>query len=207
MVLRERARAFAFEPVGASPTASTPISGAELASRRMAASSVSAPTGSSHEGRPTSGLVLPGILLGIGLGGFFDGILLHQIFQWHHMLTSYGPYPATTVAGLEVNTLWDGLFHASTYMATLAGLLILAQRVRSGLAWSTRVLIGLLLAGWGTFNLVEGVIDHHILGIHHVKADMLILDYVFLAVGAVLLVGGLALARRGQRDAEARRPA
>jgi hypothetical protein len=23
-------------------------------------------------------------------------------------------YPATTVEGLEVNTLWDGLFHGST---------------------------------------------------------------------------------------------
>jgi uncharacterized membrane protein len=32
----------------------------------------------------------PGILLGIGLGGFVDGILLHQILQWHHMLTSEG---------------------------------------------------------------------------------------------------------------------
>jgi len=149
-----------------------------------------------------SGLVLPGILLGIGLGGFFDGIVLHQILQWHHMLTSYGPYPPTTIAGLEVNTLWDGLFHASTYVATLAGLLILASRLKHGLAWSTRMLLGLLLAGWGTFNLVEGVVDHQILGIHHVKADMPILDLAFLAVGALLLAGGLVLARRGEREAE-----
>jgi len=44
---------------------------------------------------------LPSIFLGIGLGGFFDGIVLHQILQWHHMLTSTRDYPATTVAGLE----------------------------------------------------------------------------------------------------------
>jgi uncharacterized membrane protein len=25
-----------------------------------------------------------GIFLGLGLGGFFDGIVLHQILQWHH---------------------------------------------------------------------------------------------------------------------------
>jgi hypothetical protein len=25
--------------------------------------------------------------MGVGLGGFVDGILLHQILQWHHMLT------------------------------------------------------------------------------------------------------------------------
>lgn len=39
-----------------------------------------------------------GILLGLGLGGFFDGIVLHQILQWHHMLTDAG-YPAS---GLSV---------------------------------------------------------------------------------------------------------
>jgi uncharacterized membrane protein len=148
-------------------------------------------------------MILPGLLLGIGLGGFFDGILLHQILQWHHMLTSEGSYPATTVAGLEVNTLWDGLFHTATYIATLAGLVILAARVKSGLVLSTRMLLGLLLAGWGTFNLVEGVVDHHILGIHHVKADVPVLDLAFLALGAVLLLGGLALARRGEREADA----
>jgi uncharacterized membrane protein len=37
--------------------------------------------------------VSAGILLGLGLGGFFDGIIWHQVLQWHHMLTSAG-YPA-----------------------------------------------------------------------------------------------------------------
>jgi len=159
--------------------------------------------GSHATRRPARDLILPGLLLGVGLGGFFDGIVLHQILQWHHMLTSQGDYPASTVAGLEVNTLWDGLFHVSTYVATLAGLFILAFRLTDGLAWSTRMLTGLLLAGWGTFNLVEGVVDHHILGIHHVKADMPFLDLVFLAVGALLLAGGLALARSGEGEADA----
>ena len=62
---------------------------------------------------------MPGILLGMGLGGFVDGIVLHQILQWHHMLTSAGGHPASTVAGLETNTLWDGLFHAATWLATV----------------------------------------------------------------------------------------
>ena len=31
---------------------------------------------------------MPGILLGVGLGGFVDGMMLHQILQWHHTLTS-----------------------------------------------------------------------------------------------------------------------
>jgi uncharacterized membrane protein len=55
------------------------------------------------------------VLLGVDLGGFFEGIVLHLILQWHHMLTSAG-YPANTVGNLELNTVWDGLFHTLTYM-------------------------------------------------------------------------------------------
>jgi hypothetical protein len=43
--------------------------------------------------------VSAGILLGLGLGGFFDGIVLHQILQWHHMATSAG-YPADSLENL-----------------------------------------------------------------------------------------------------------
>ena len=147
------------------------------------------------------GLKVSALLLGIGLGGFVDGVMLHQILQWHHMLSSEGSYPPTTVAGLEVNTLWDGLFHAFAWVLTAVGLALLVRAIGGGAPWSGRLLLGLMLAGWGTFNLVEGVIDHHVLGIHHVKADAPVLDLVFLAVGAVLLIGGLALARAGEREA------
>jgi uncharacterized membrane protein len=68
--------------------------------------------------------VAAGMLFGLGLGGFFDGILLHQVLQWHHMLTSAG-YPPDSVHNLEVNTLWDGFFHLSTYIFVVLGLLIL----------------------------------------------------------------------------------
>jgi uncharacterized membrane protein len=66
-------------------------------------------TSSQDGGFPVSA----GILFGLGLGGFFDGIILHQVLQWHHMLTSAG-YPADSVRNLEINILWDGLFHMST---------------------------------------------------------------------------------------------
>ena len=144
-----------------------------------------------------------GILLGVGFGGFVDGIVLHQILQWHHMLTSTGDHPATTVAGLEVNTAWDGAFHAATWLAALAGVLALSSAMRDGVRGSRSHLIGLLLAGWGAFNLVEGTIDHHVLGIHHVRSGdaQWAYDMGFLVLGAALLVGGLALARRGERRA------
>jgi uncharacterized membrane protein len=142
----------------------------------------------------------PGLLLGIGLGGFVDGIVLHQILQWHHMLTSEGSHPSTTVAGLETNTLWDGLFHAATWVAVVVGVYILWRRTSDrGRAVSGRALAGWMLVGWGLFNLVEGVVDHHILGIHHVRegANQTAWDLAFLALGALLVIGGRALTRSG----------
>lgn len=147
-------------------------------------------------------LVWAGLLLGIGLGGFFDGIVLHQILQWHHMVSSHGNYPTTTVAGLQVNTLWDGLFHATTYVATVAGLLLLWSAARQRhVPWPSQLVIGLLLMGWGGFNMVEGVIDHHLLRIHHVnetapREQWLWWDLAFLGWGMIMLAGGWALAVR-----------
>ena len=124
-----------------------------------------------------------GILFGLGLGGFFDGIVLHQILQWHHMLTSAG-YPATSVGNLEINTLWDGIFHASTYVFVVIGLILLwrtAHRVH--LWWSGRLLIGTLLMGFGIFNLVEGIVDHQILGLHHVNETVPASQWLYWDIG------------------------
>jgi uncharacterized membrane protein len=116
---------------------------------------------------------LPGLLMGIGLGGFLDGILAHQILQWHHMLTDTGEHPANTVTGLQDNTLADGLFHLATWVCVAAAM-VLAVRAwqRHQLAPPWRAQVGMLLVGWGVFNLVEGLINHQILGIHHVRDDL-----------------------------------
>jgi uncharacterized membrane protein len=139
----------------------------------------------------------PGIVLGIGLGGFLDGIVLHQILQWHHMLSDTDDHPATTVAGLEANTLADGLFHAATWIAVVAGIGMLWRRPTgwpSAISW--RSFVGWLLVGWGLFNVVEGVVNHHLLGIHHVRegGSQTAWDLAFLAFGGALAVGGRALA-------------
>jgi uncharacterized membrane protein len=155
----------------------------------------------SAETRPGS-LTAGGILLGLGIGGFFDGIMLHQILQWHHMVSNVDGYPVTTVAGLEANTLGDGLFHAVTYLCTLAGLFLLWRALaRSNGSGSTGVFVGLLLVGWGLFNLVEGIVDHHLLQVHHVRPgnDQLAWDLAFLAWGATMLLGGWLLIRAGER--------
>ncbi|HEX2142291.1 MAG TPA: DUF2243 domain-containing protein [Candidatus Limnocylindria bacterium] len=140
--------------------------------------------------------MLATVLLGIGLGGFFDGIVLHQVLQWHHLLTAH--LPPTSVSNLELNTLADGLFHAFAWVVTAVGLLLLWSALRRPhQRWPSSLLAGGLLAGWGAFNLVEGIVDHHILQIHHVRPgeNELLWDLGFLAWGAVMLVIGLLLLR------------
>jgi uncharacterized membrane protein len=145
--------------------------------------------------------------MGLGLGGFIDGIALHQVLQWHHLLTGSGGEPADTVAGLEANTLADGFFHLATWFLVAGGIAAMLRAWQKGeLAPPWRVHVGMALAGWGVFNLVEGLIDHQLLGLHHVRDDLgapLGWDLGFLAFGALLLAGGLLLAR----DARPRRPA
>jgi uncharacterized membrane protein len=151
----------------------------------------------------------PGILLGIGLGGFVDGIVLHQILQWHHMLSAEGSYPTTTVAGLETNTLWDGIFHAATWVAVVVGIYMIWRRTTIW-RWATsgRAFVGWMLVGWGLFNVVEGIVDHHLLGLHHVREGAAVnetaWDLAFLAFGAVLIAGGwlLALGREVDRPVD-----
>ena len=148
------------------------------------------------------------LLFGIGLGGFFDGIVLHQLLQWHHMVSHDNRYPTNTVAGLEVNVFWDGMFHVLTYIAVGLGLWLLWRAGRYPHApWSTRLFVGVMLMGWGAFNLVEGTINHHLLSIHHVNQTVAERYWVwwdagFLLWGAVMLVGGWFLARIGQREQE-----
>ncbi len=149
-------------------------------------------------------LIVAAILLGLGLGGFFDGIVLHQILQWHHMVST--PTPPNTLENLELNTLGDGIFHAATWLLTLTGVLVLttsngARHQEEG----GRTLSGGMLVGWGSFNVVEGLVDHHLLGLHHVRPgpDELVYDVGFLIWGGIMLLVGVALIRRARQSAPA----
>jgi len=146
----------------------------------------------------------PAFVMGLGLGGFIDGIVLHQILQWHHLLTDTGDHPSNTVVGLEDNTLADGFFHLATWLCVSGAMVLMVRAWQRGeLAPPWRVHIGMLLAGWGVFNLVEGLVDHHLLGIHHVRDDLgapLGWDLAFLASGALLVAAGLALAASSRSE-------
>jgi uncharacterized membrane protein len=144
---------------------------------------------------------LPGFLLGLGLGGFVDGIVLHEILQWHHMISS--AEPTHTLAGLELNTVADGFFHVVTWLLVMAGTTLMVVSWRQGRVapnWSFH--LGLLILGWGVFNVVEGVVDHLLLEVHHVRDDLggpRSWDIGFLIFGVLLCAGGWALYRRGVR--------
>lgn len=151
-------------------------------------------TGRAHVGP----LVSAGTVMGVGLGGFVDGIVLHQLLQWHNMLSS--KIPPVDLVTMKTNMVWDGLFHCLTWIMTVVGLGLLWRAAgRQGVPWSGRVFVGALLLGWGLFNFVEGVIDHHILGLHHVHpgSGELAWDLGFLASGVLLVVVGGLMIRRG----------
>lgn len=146
-----------------------------------------------------------GIFLGLGLGGFFDGIVFHQLLQWHHMVTSAG-YPANTLSNLEINTFWDGVFHASTYVFVVVGLALLWRASHGAhLWWSAKMVFGTVLIGFGLFNLIEGLVNHHLLGLHHVNETVpephwFYWDVGFLAAGLFILILGWFLYQAGKRE-------
>jgi uncharacterized membrane protein len=156
--------------------------------------------------RHRGALIAAGVLLGSGLGGFFDGILLHQILQWHNMLSS--KVSPIDLVRMKYNMLWDGLFHAFAWLITVLGLSLLWRAGRrSDVPWSTRTFLGSLALGWGLFNLIEGVIDHQLLGLHHVHPgeNQLGWDLGFLGLGVLLGIAGCA-SILGDRADRATRP-
>ena len=137
----------------------------------------------------------PLLLTGFGLGAFLDGIVLHQVLQWHHLVVAR--VPADDLAGLEANTLWDGVFHLVSWLVVVAGL-VWTVRSRASLRpvpW--RSLSGALLVGWGAFNITDQVVFHLLLEAHHIRMveDYQLYDWGYTAIGAALVAGGLALVR------------
>jgi uncharacterized membrane protein len=151
-------------------------------------------------------LVAAGLVLGVGFGGFVDGILLHQILQWHNMLSSVAP--PTDLITMKYNMVWDGLFHALTWtMCALGTALLFRAGRRADVPWSGALLLGSIVGGWGLFNFVEGLIDHQLLQIHHVHPGQaqLAWDLGFVGIGGLgLLLVGYLVAR--SRTARADRP-
>lgn len=151
----------------------------------------------------TNRLFRAGFVLGLGFGGFFDGILLHQILGWHHLICRTDTCQPISVESLQRQNTEDGFFHLAVWVLSLAGtaLLFRSRSENGGNGWS---LMGAMLVGWGAFNFVEGLIDHQILGLHHVRPGSpheFAYDMLFLASGVMLIVGGFILYKRNARHA------
>lgn len=146
-------------------------------------------------------LKVPGFLLGVSLGGFFDGVLLHQVLQWHHLLSA-----VQAAQDLRLQLLADGLFHALMYLLALIALWGLwRRRAALGQAGAGPLLWGMALIGFGTWHALDAVLSHWLLGIHRIRMDAsqpLLWDLGWVVVfGLVpLLMGAWALRRRGPRS-------
>lgn len=135
---------------------------------------------------------LAGFLLGFALGGFFDGILLHQILQWHHLLSGL---EGGHFEDLRLQILADGLFHLAMYLLAAGGLWLL-WRARSSLSApdASRHLIASALIGFGSWHIIDAVLSHWLLGIHRIRMDApmpIVWDLAwFLIFGVAFVVWG-----------------
>ncbi|MER9698819.1 DUF2243 domain-containing protein [Mesorhizobium sp. M0146] len=139
------------------------------------------------------------LLLGFALGGFFDGIVLHQILQWHHLLSGVAD---PVGSDLRFQIMADGLFHLFMYVLAVAGtVLLVAARAAGARPGTTTEILRLAFAGFGVWHVVDAVVFHWLLGLHRIKMNSdlpLAWDIAWLVIfGIVPLVLVLVLPNRG----------
>ena len=135
-------------------------------------------------------LLVSGLLLGAGAMGAIDEIVFHQLLHWHHFYDRAGG-----TAGL----VSDGLLHAATWSATVAGLALLAD-VRRRRVFAPMLWWGAVLVGAGGFQLWDGVVDHKVLRVHQVRygVDLTGYDVGWTGAGLVVLATGLLVLWRAR---------
>lgn len=137
-------------------------------------------------------LITTSVVLGVGLGGFADGIVFHQILQWHEMLSN--KLAPATLLNKSINMFWDGIFHLSCLGIVIVGIVMLWKLInRNEIDKTKGLFVGGLLFGWGLFNSVEGIIDHQLVQLHNVKesdAEHIIGNIAFLVFSISLILIG-----------------
>lgn len=136
-------------------------------------------------GTSTCGAVLrtltAGMLLGLGVVAFADEVIFHQILHWHHF------YDKSTT---DIGLVSDGLFHAFSWFATVAALLLIVRLVRdrafNGLTFTAGWLVGA-----GFFQLYDGIVQHKLLGLHQIRygVELLPYDATWNVIGSAVRVG------------------
>jgi uncharacterized membrane protein len=139
------------------------------------------------------------VVLGVGFAALLDGVVFHQLLQWHHMLSAWHvPNPVTNI---KLHTTADGWFHVAAYLTLGVGVgLLWRATARAGRRAPSQMLVGGLLLGAGGFNIVQGTLGHLLLGVHHVRegSSSGAYDAAFLVASMVVFaVGGAVLRRAG----------
>lgn len=139
---------------------------------------------------PRGGNGLSGALCGLALAAFVDESVFHQILGWHHFYDR-----STTAVGL----LSDGIFHAFSFFAVVAGLFLLSELRRRGTFVMTRWL-GALLVAAGAFQLYDGTVQHKLFGLHQIRygVDLTAYDITWNVVAVLLIAAGALLLVRSR---------
>lgn len=141
--------------------------------------------------------VTSGVLMGIGVAGFIDETVFHQILHWHHF---YDKGSAT--AGL----VSDGFFHAGSWISIVAGIFLFADLQRRRATVPKRLWAGALL-GWGGFQVYDGLFQHKVLGLHQIRyhVDLPPYDLVWNIAGGIGILIGIFLLLGTARSVAGRR--
>lgn len=146
--------------------------------------------------------LLTGVLLGIGIIGFLDEAVFHQLLQWHTF------YWDTDQHG---RILSDGLFHLFSTLVLLGG----TFRLWFGTRPDPRLLLAGILIGAGGFNAYDGIVQHVLFHFHLVNEQAcaapergnsiftchadIPFEVAWIAAGLLILGAGIALRRRDAR--------
>lgn len=122
-------------------------------------------------------------LAGFGLAGLFDGILLHRLLGWHHLFgASAGRAPLWHIRA-------DATFDAAMYFCLLVGITGgIVDRAKLA-SLHRRCIAGLLLMGFGVWNVLDAVLVHWLLGLHRLRPaaeSPLLWDIGWLATFGIL---------------------
>lgn len=133
-----------------------------------------------------------GILFGLGLIGFMDETVFHQLLHWHHFYDK-----STTQIGL----ISDGLFHAFSWFATIGSLFMFAD-LRRRKALHIKRWIGGIFLGCGSFQLYDGTIQHKMMRLHQIRytPNVFIYDTVWNIGASILLLVGISLILHSRKE-------
>ncbi|MCW2927036.1 MAG: hypothetical protein JWM86_1004 [Thermoleophilia bacterium] len=142
---------------------------------------------------------VPGLVTGAGFGAMLDGLLFHELLHWHGFLSDVEGFEMDSMASMDENLVANGMFHAFALIVSILGVALIWRAGRNGRLPDGRFTIGSVVMGWALFDIVDGVVLHLGLGLHHLyqpdfqtESDLLyvLTNVVLLALGATFAASG-----------------